>query len=363
MSVTRPRYLDPDMIERCRRFWEREPTDRPLLGVLVNRMHPLTHYPLKNARSRLQPDDLTVESFLADCRRRHQANLATGGDTVFVAYPTIGFPWLAALLGCPVRYRGTSAWAERYPGDWTAYSVDNVPWDGGWLARMREMTCAAIEMGADQFPVGPCHLHGVIDVAAAMIGAEELCLAMYEAPGELARLLDVIAEVWSRVAKDQFQQLPSYAGGYFNGNQPLWAPGPTMFVPSDAVALISPDAVETWVIPRVRRTLEGMPYCIAHTHSTYLHGLRAFLEIDSLRAVQVGMDATGPPVSDLVRTLREIQRQKALIIAIVVADPQQAARDASTAMEALSPEGLCILSYLPTAAAGEEFLSHFPAVR
>jgi len=355
--MTQPRYADPHRIERCRRFWHRAPTDRPLVGVLVERMHPLTHFSTGKSSPEVLPDDIRVDAFLAECDRRHAASEATGGDAVFVGYPTIGLPWLAAIMGCPVRFRGTSAWTEKYPGDWTTYDARSVAWENGWFDKMTELTRAAVEHGAGHYPVGPCHLHGVIDVAAAMIGSEELCLAIYEQPEELGRLLDVIAGAWSHIAHTQFELLPRYHEGYFNGNQPLWAPGRTMFVPADAVSLLSPTVVEQWVVPRVRRSVEGLDYSIAHTHSSYLHGLDAFLEVDALRAVQVGMDTAGPSVADLLPTLRKIQQQRALIVAVVVDDPRQAAEDAKTAVRSLAREGLCVLSYLPTAEAGREFMA------
>ena len=357
-QVSQPRYANPDLIQRCERFWNREPTDRPLVGVLVNRMHPLKHFSTGKDSPEVLPEDIAVDAFLAECDRRHAASEATGGDAVFVAYPTAGIPWLSAIMGCAVRFSGTSAWTEKYPGDWKTYDADRVAWDNGWFDKMNELTRAAVDHAAERYPVGPCHLHGVIDVAAAMIGSEQLCLAIYEYPAELGRLLDVIANVWSRVAETHFEFLPSYDGGYFNGNQPLWAPGKTMFVPADAVSLLSPAVVERWVVPRVRRTVVGLDYSIAHTHSSYLHGLDAFLEIDELRAVQVGMDTAGPSIAELLPTLQNIQRRKALIVAIVVEDPRQAAEDAKTAVRTLVPEGLCVLSYLPTPEAGREFMAY-----
>ena len=45
-------------------------------------------------------------------------------------------------------------------------------------------------------------------------------------------------------------------------------------------------------------------------------------------------------------------------MAIVVEDPRQAAEDAKTAVRSLVPEGLCVLSYLPTAEAGREFMAY-----
>ena len=355
--VNKARFEDAKLIDRCRRFWNREPVQQPLVGILLDRIHPLRDFQTDSDKQEVVPSDVAVEDFVAECERRHQASENTEGDAVFVAYPTIGLPWLEGILGCQVQFNGSAAWTKPYQGDWKTYDLDSVPWDNGWLDKMKELTRTAIEAGKGRYPVGPCHLRGFIDAAASMIGSEQLCLAIYESPENLGRFLDVVTDVWIKVTKAQYEILPSYFGGYFNANQPLWAPGMTMFVPADAVSLLSPSVVQDWVIPRVQRMVQGLDYSIAHTHSTYLHALDPFLEIEQLRAVQVGMDTAGPSIEELLPTFRKIMGQKSLIISIVLEDPIAAARDAQLAIRALPSSGLCILSYLPNAEAGREFMS------
>ena len=354
---------EDELIERCERFWHRKEAGRPLLGVLVNRITPLKHFPVSPRDGRLQPADLAVDAFLAECERRHGAARAAGGDTPYVAYPWAGLPWLAGILGLPIRFEGSHAWAGSHEGDWQTCAAGDVQWDNGWLGKMTELTRAAVEAGRGRYPVGPCHLHGPVDVAAAMMGAENLALAVYDAPDKLRRLLDVITEAWLKVVDAHFEILPECEGGYWNGNQPLWTPGRNMFVPADAVSMLSPDTVEEFVTPLLRRITEHLDYCIAHTHSTYLHAIDSVLAVDGFQCVQVGLDTDGPPVADVLPVMHRIQQSKALIVAICQADVDRAAQQARTALAELDPAGLCILVYLETAEKGRAFLETLHAVR
>jgi len=69
-----PRYTNPELVQRCRRFWHRETTDRPLIGVLVERIHPLRRFRTGKDSSEVLPEDLAVDVFLAECDRRHEAS-------------------------------------------------------------------------------------------------------------------------------------------------------------------------------------------------------------------------------------------------------------------------------------------------
>jgi len=351
------RFENPELIERCRKFWRREAVDRPLVGVLFDRMFPLQTFASGRENAEVLPEDVSVGWFLGECERRHLASEEIGGDAVFVAYAGIGLPWIEAVLGLKVRVQGGGGWAEPLDSDWKTYGEDSVRWDNGWFEKMQELTAAAVNAGQGRFSVGPCHLRSPIDLASAILGAEALCLSIYDDPDALRRLLDIFSDVWSKMVEAQYERLPAYFDGYWCGNQPIWAPGRTMFVTADAASLFSPRTFRQWVVPYLERIVQGLDYCIMHTHSTYLHMLDAVMDIEGLRAIQVGIDDTGnKDISPLIPTLQRVQAGKALILAVTEKDPAIAASQAQMALRELSPQGLCVLAYLPTVEAGKLFL-------
>lgn len=351
-------YDDPELIDRCRRFWHCEETDRPLVGVLVNRLFPLKTFSTGRNTPEVRPEDVTVQDFLDDCEVRHQAGQQVGGDAIFVAYARIGLAWYEAIMGCPIYAQGGASWAEPFPGDWKAYTIDSVPYDNGWFDELQELTKVAVEAGDGRYPAGPTHLRSPLDLASALLGAEELCLSMYDHPDKLHDFLDVCTEVWLKIVRAQYAILPTYSGGHWNGNQPLWAPGKTMFVPADAGALLSPKDFETFSKPYMQRMVADLPYSILHTHSSYLHYLDTVLDIEQLRAVQVGIDdGTNPEMLELLPKLRDIQERKALIVAVAEQDPDIGMAQVQTILRELPPRGLCILRYLPTVDEGKRFMA------
>jgi hypothetical protein len=351
-------FDDPELMDRCRHFWHRQETDRPLVGVLVNRLFPLQTFSTGRNTPEVHPADVTVEDFLDDCERRHQASQEVGGDAIFVAYARIGLAWYEAIMGCPIYVQGGASWAEPFPGDWKDYTLESVPWENGWFDKLQELTQAAVEAGDGRYPVGPTHLRSPLDLASALLGAEQLCLSMYDHPQELHNFLNVCTEVWLKIVRAQYDLLPVHAGGYWNGNQPLWAPGKTMFVPADAGALISPRDFEMFAKPYMERLVRDLPYSILHTHSSYLHYLHTVLDIEQLRAVQVGIDdGTHPDMSELLPKLREIQEKKALIVAVAEQDPDIGLAQTQTVLRELPARGLCILRYLSNVDEGQRFIS------
>jgi hypothetical protein len=129
-----------------------------------------------------------------------------------------------------------------------------------------------------------------------------------------------------------------------------------MFVPADAVSILSPDTVREFVIPRLRRITEHLDYCIAHTHSSYLHAIDPVLAIPGFQCVQVGLDTDGPPLEEVLPVMRKIQESRSLIVAVCQADVGRAVEQTKAAISQLSCDGLCVFAYLETAAQGREFL-------
>lgn len=186
--------------------------------------------------------------------------------------------------------------------------------------------------------------------------AEKFAFAVYDAPDALHNLLEIITDTWLKVTDAQFEILPSEQGGYWNGNQPLWTPGRNMFVPADAVSILSPDTVEEFVTPRLRRVTEHLDACIAHTHSTYLHAIDSILQVEGFQCIQAGQDTDGPPIDEVMPVMRRIQESKSLIVAICQPEVDDALEQARKAWNELDPAGLSILVYLETAEKGKEFI-------
>ena len=256
-------------------------------------------------------------------------------------------------MGCEVVLGETSVWAKPLELDWKKLDFASIAWDNGWLDAMQAHTAAAIEASGGRYPVGPCHLRDLGDLASVLIGQNEFCLALYDHPEDVRRLNGVCMKAWQKIVRAQYELLSTEAGGYWNGNQPLWSPGKSMFIPADVASLVSPEMFAEFFLEALERMLGGVDFCILHTHSTYLdaYPMDLLMQIAPLRAVQVGIDEGGPSAEELVPRLRAIQKSRPLIVAGVLSP-----EDVRILRSKLPPEGLCLLSYLETIADCKELI-------
>jgi len=79
-----------------------------LVGVLFNRMNPLSEYKKTHADPVIHPYGITDELYISDLARRHAAIEQIGGDATFVASSYMGLPWMDAMMGCTVDYSDPS---------------------------------------------------------------------------------------------------------------------------------------------------------------------------------------------------------------------------------------------------------------
>ena len=336
-----------ELIDRGHRFWNRERTDRPLVGVLFNRMDPLSEYKKTHSEPVIRPSDITDALYVADLERRHAAMEQIGGDAPFVAAPYSGMPWMDAIMGCTVDYSGPSGpqapskfRGQPLPTDVHEYKLDSVPWNNGWYDLLLRHTSLAIKTAAGRFPVGPATLGGMGEMCSTLIGKSDFPAMIEEHPHTIRRLSEVFAHVWRRVITAQYELLEPEADGYWNANQPLWAPGKTMFVPADVAGQVPAETFEEFFFEPMKAMLEGFDYCILHTHSSYIdaYPLDLLMGIDQLKAVQVGVDAIGPPVKELTPVFRHILERRALLIVGALRH-----EDIRHLIMNLPPEGLYIL--------------------
>jgi len=175
-------------IDAWQAFWQGRRVRRPLVGALVASYYPLKAFTEDRAGELVLPGDLTAEAVLEDFRLAAWGRRAAGA-ALWVASAPLGIPWLEAVIGCPIRATCGTAWPERPSYDWQEYDLASVPWDNGWLAKLKELTGALVQAVGGHWPVGPGHLRGPTEAAAAMLGYEQMAYSLYDSPEELRRLL------------------------------------------------------------------------------------------------------------------------------------------------------------------------------
>lgn len=307
------------LLRRHLAFWERKPADGPLLRVRdYVFLSPNPDVPLRGGRRAAEgtpivPQELDLDAMLA----RWPAPVeAVDGDYVREVVP-YGLCWMEGLMGANVRASSGSIWSEPGPFDWACVGElrKRLAPDNPWHATLREYVARLAKAADGRVPVAQTLMRGPIDVAEALLGTEELSLALHDHPAELAELLDCAAEAFVQVGRIFSEVAPPWHGG--RAIFGIWTPGTVIRMQSDHSVLLSPASYRRWCVPLDARIAGAFDYSIFHLHSSCIHILDALLEIEALDAIQLTLDVwpSGPRLYELLPRLTRIQQAgKSLLI-------------------------------------------------
>jgi hypothetical protein len=325
-AVTREHLLAPrslDVRDRHGAFWAGQPVDQPLVGIFRQTMLPMARFLERIGEGEIHPQDIRPADWLDLYEETFQRTGLIWGDLVWWASPLNGFPWVEAIAGCTIhasRQTG-SAWAAPHPalGDGMTPGalsrvVEGLAYDPAnpWQQKLLECTQALVQQACGRFPIAPGIMRGASDLAAAMLGQEQFCLAVYDAPEFLAALAEKAGRLWRQIVGAQMECIPRFGGGYVNAG--LWSPAPCPVYQEDASVLISPASFSRYFLDDGRRVWAAYPNSILHLHSGGLQVVPSLLKAACPPVIEINLDPAGPGLDGLLPILSSIQRQTRLEI-------------------------------------------------
>ena len=123
-----------------------------------------------------------VEPFLEDCERLYQFHRECDPDYLFVGSAFPHFPWMEAIVGCPVVFSGAAFFAEPYVDDWQGWRAPVKPLETPWGQKLLELLQAVAEHARGTYPVGATLMRGPSDMLAAMRGPSRFPLDLFDCP-------------------------------------------------------------------------------------------------------------------------------------------------------------------------------------
>jgi DNA-binding FadR family transcriptional regulator len=343
----------PDRLEERlrlhRMFWARESQPRPLASFRVGDFFFSRHF--RAARSLLEPGRaieaamLDVPAFMADYERMFAESEAVGQDGFWTGEPFTGIPWMEAMLGCPIR-AGRESFTSRPWLQSPAEALERVVFDpeSAWLKKYLEFTAALVQRSRGRYPVGMPIMRGPTDMLGALLGQQEMVLAlMMEDPALMRRLVERVTRAFLAVIAAQNRLIPPFHGGTSLGFYHVWAPGPSIWFQDDLSAILSPNVYREFFLDSARMILEGVPHTAVHLHPASFFILDELLTLDGLKVVQVNKDVGGPGVRDMLPVLSKIMQTRGLILwGDLTID------DLETIKRRLPCRGLCLHVVAPT---------------
>jgi hypothetical protein len=347
-----------EKLTRHRLFWEGKADGRPLIGPLVR---PYIFPAMIHAEGRdpIYPESIDLPTFVDFYEAEYAASQRLLGDLLYVATPASGdpwgLPWMEAILGARIRRSGQHAWAEGNLDDWTMLDDIRQVEDNPWFSRLLEFIRVLVELADGRFPIGTCLMRGPADLAQALRGAKRFGYDLIESPDETKRLLQTCADAWVNVAKAQLELIPPFRGGYCSGLLPLWGPGTALVTQDDANFFFSPARYREMLLPVELHILTSFEYPLYHIHSGYTHTLNDLLAAPWEGAVDLSRDPTGPPLEELFPVVERIQRSGKR----AVFHGEFASTEIAHTLDALSPDGLCLMVVTETIDEANDLLAPF----
>lgn len=326
------------LLRRHRAFWERDPVEKPLVKLTSYSPLKPENVPLSDGRFAdgqiLSPQMLDAK-VIAEWQSIPTSPV--NGD-LFAATSPFGLCWTEAILGCPIKVSAGSPWATPFLKDLSRLDSLHFNPKNPWLQTLLELTRLLVEKVKGYAFVTQTLLRGPIDMAAAALGYERLCIEVYRNIHEVERLLSVSTEVFLEIAQAHLSLLPPLQEGFISGYD-IWAPGTTIRSQTDNSVLLPPKVYADCVLPFEKRILKAFEYPLMHTHQPCMsHVVEPLLGTPELKALQMSLDRpNGPPVSEILPLMQKILERKPLIVTGAVMKS-----DLKLMLEALDPKGLCL---------------------
>jgi len=301
---------NPAKIERYRRFWAREPMERPLIGFSLKTWFPMYEFAASRAWTQfeyLTPDMIHPEDHIGDQERLLREGEVIDDDILRGACPSEAVQWLPPMLGAPLRILGESTLSPDLDLPWRELEGLSLDHGNPWFQKYLEFIRVLVKASRGRYPISHGTMSGPSDVAAILRGHSNMALDFYDAPERVAKLFYSVQEIFRQVLEAQWSITPLFHGGYFDAQYQLWAPGPIVRMQEDATGLFSPTLYRTLLQPVDREWGRHYGCSFMHLHSTSMFLLDAILEVEEIAAFEVNRDVSGPPLEVMIPFYRMIQ--------------------------------------------------------
>lgn len=287
------------------------------------------------------PDIPTLEQI-----RQEMAATYYGGVAYPYVSPSVGPDLLAALLGLEVRQNESSDWIVHHPGGLMDFRDFTLSDRDGWLSKAEQQIAEYVrDARQGDYIVGMIDLNPGADGLSALIGPEQLCLAMLDEPDEVRRVNEGLLGLYQAVFDRLYRLSTQYQEGTTNWLG-LYSQIPWYFLSCDFICMISPEQFEQHFVWEVEQRTSMHPRTLFHLdgENALIH-LNRILRMPSLTGVQVQATPHCHSAAFWLPYLRQIQSAGKTICIEVTSEGE-----VLLLCRELKPAGLFIRGWLDDAA-------------
>lgn len=326
-------------------FWSLEKVNRPLIGFTVGLGQDSWSYWQDNRAAQallslneILPDNISPADFIEDQVKYLKLTQKIGDDVIRSAMPLASIPWMEAIIGCKIVSTKDSISAVRIDNDINKIGITPFDVNNKWIQKYFEFFNLFEETLKGNAPVGQSIIRGPSDLLCAILGTENAAISLIDESDNVHKLLEKITNYLELFLGLHLQKLPRFLDGYVIGQYELWAPEPPIRIQEDYSNLFSCEMYKEF-LQKLDHQLAGISnYTLIHLHSSSLHLIEQFLEVDSIRVFQITKDPNVISLDSMMDALKKVQESgKPLVV-----KGRFSGEDISLIKSDLSPSGLCI---------------------
>ncbi|NMB81528.1 MAG: hypothetical protein GYA14_06890 [Ignavibacteria bacterium] len=338
--------MQPDKYkEKHLKFWLLEKVNSPLIGFTVGTGLDSWSYWQDNKAAQLllkldeiSPENITPSDFVEDQIKYLQYTENIEDDIVRSAMPLASIPWMEAITGCKIISTNSSVSALKMFNHISEVEIMPFSSSNLWAKKYFEFFKVYDEIFKGKYPIGQSIIRGPSDLLCAILGVENAAVSLIDDPDGAKKILNQITENLESFLIAQSYLLPKFLDGYVIGQYELWAPEPVIRIQEDYSNLFSNEMYNEFLQPLDKRLGEITNYTLIHLHSSSLHLIENFLEVNTIRAFQITKDPNVESVDIMINALRKVQEfNKPLVVM-----GRFTKEDYSVLKNNLKPDGLCI---------------------
>jgi len=335
---------NPAKIEKYKGFWNRDETDRPLVGFTFRGFFPLKEYKVTKAwkpGTLLTPDMINPAEFMEDEEELVREGEIIDDDIIRGDSPLAAVvPWLSGMLGSELVILPGSVLGKEQVLAWDKLEDVKLNHESPWFKKYIEFAKSLAKRANGRFPISQGAFRGPSDLLGLLRGSTQSIIDLYDEPKKAEELLWKLTNIFIEITEEIWKGIPLFEGGYFDGMYQLWAPGSIVRLQEDASAIYSPKLYRDFLQPLDRKIAKYFDNCFIHLHSTSMFLLDAFLEIEEIRCFEVNNDLGGPAIRDMIPYFKMIQKaERPLLIRGFFSQS-----DIKQLMDSLYPRGLYLLT-------------------
>ena len=198
----------------------------------------------------------------------------------FVNFHTFGPGVLAAFCGAKLDNSSGRVWF--FPEKELPIEEISIRYDpeNRWVRRIKEIYREGLRRWQGMVLMGMPDLGGVMDVVSTFCGAENLLMALYDAPEEVLRLCGEAQEAWFQAYWDLAAVLRENGNPGYSDWSGIYSAAPSYILQSDFAYMIGPEMFRTFVLPHIEDACQRLDNAIYH-----LDGVGQLVHLDMLLAL------------------------------------------------------------------------------